>query len=134
MQRLFCLFATLALWSSFALCQMDSAALSGRVIAASGAGVGGADVTALNTATGLLNQTKTNDAGVYTFSALRPGEYRLSVRATGFKQAVQRNLELHVQDRAKQDFTLQVGSTDQSIEVTAEAPLVNSESAAVGTV
>src|SRR5207253_9455989 len=114
--------------------QSDNAVLSGRVTDASGAVVVGASVTVGNLETGISNQTKTNEAGVYTFSALRPGIYRVSVRATGFRQAVRDGLVLHVQDVIKVNAALEVGSAEEIVTVTGEAPLVNGESAAVGTV
>src|SRR5258706_12507021 len=95
--------------------QADTATLSGRVTDASGRVMVGADVTLANTATGTSNQMKTNEAGVYSFSALLPGPYRLAVRAAGFQQAVREGLVLHVQDRINQDVSLAVGSSDQKV-------------------
>src|SRR5437899_444864 len=127
------LFISLSL-SLAAFAQSDSATLSGRVTDATGAVLGGADVTVASIDTGAVNTLKTNDAGVYNFSSLRPGKYRVTVRAAGFRQSVHDGLVLHVQDRIKEDFALQVGSAEQTVTVTGEAPLVNTESAAVGTV
>ncbi len=114
--------------------QTDTATLSGRVTDPSGAVIVGADVTVTNIATGTSNQMKTNDSGVYSFSALRPGSYTLAVRAIGFQQARREGLVLHVHDRISQGVTLPVGSSEQTVVVTGEAPLLNAESAAVGTV
>ena len=129
--RSLCLFALCAakVWA-----QADTAGLSGRVTDPSGGVIVGAAVTLTNSATGTSNQMKTNEAGVYSFSALRPGPYRLTVRAAGFQQAVREGLVLHVQDRVSEDLTLLVGSSDQVVVVSGEAPLVNTETAAVGTV
>src|SRR5688572_30107515 len=91
--------------------QSDTATLSGRVTDPSGGVIVGAAVTLTNTATGTSSQMKTNEAGVYSFSALRPGPYRLAVRAAGFQQAVREGLALHVQDRVSEDLTLPVGSS-----------------------
>ena len=113
--------------------QTDTSALSGRVTDPSGAVIVGAEVSVTNTATGISNQLKTNDAGVYNFPALRPGPYRLTVRATGFQQARRDGLVLHVQDRVTEDVSLPVGSSEQTVVVSGEASLVNAESAAVGT-
>ena len=62
-----------------------------------------------NTATGTSNQMKTNEAGVYSFSALRPGPYQLAVRASGFQQARREGLVLHTQDRINQDINADRG-------------------------
>ncbi len=107
---LICLICCAAMWG-----QTDTATLSGRVTDASGGVMVGADVTLTNTATGTSNQMKTNESGVYSFSALLPGPYRLAVRAAGFQQAVREGLNLHVQDRIGQDISLAVGSSDQKV-------------------
>src|SRR5260221_3448155 len=126
---LICLICCAAMWG-----QTDTATLSGRVTDASGGVMGGADVTPTNTAAGTSNQMKTNESGVYSFSALLPGPYRLAVRAAGFQQAVREGLNLEVQDRSGQDISLAVGSSDQKVVVTGEAPLINTKSAEVGPV
>jgi Carboxypeptidase regulatory-like domain len=134
MERLTSLIMGLLLCCLAVLAQSDSAVLSGRVTDASGAVVVGASVSVSNVETGASNQIRTNEAGLYSFSALRPGIYRVAVRASGFRQAVRDGLVLHVQDVIKQDISLEVGSADEIVTVTGEAPLVNAESAAVGTV
>src|SRR5579862_5385154 len=114
--------------------QTDSASLSGRVTDPSGAAIVGADVTVTNTATGVSNRMKTNEAGVYNFSVLSPGSFRLTVRSTGFQQVQRDDLVLHVQDRISANVALPIGSSDQTVIVTGESSLVNTESAVVGTV
>jgi hypothetical protein len=118
-----------ALWA-----QADTAALSGRVTDPSGAVIPAAEVTATNTATGVSSHTKTNDAGVYSFPALPPSEYRLMVRAKGFQQVERAGLLLHLQDRVSQDIAMPVGSSEQTVVVTGDAAQANTDSAAVGTV
>lgn len=120
--------------ASAAFAQTDTAALSGKITDPSGAVIVGAAVSVSNTATGVTVRVLTNDAGVYNFSALPPGTYSLVAQAKGFQQVRQENMELHVQDRATRSLTLPVGSSDQTISVQGEAPDVNTESAAVGTV
>src|SRR5580704_17368888 len=90
--------------------QADTAAVSGRVTDASGAVIIGADVTITNTSTGISNQMKTNESGVYNFSALPPGPYNLVVRAPGFQQVKREGLVLHVQDRINENVTPPIGS------------------------
>ncbi len=81
-----------------------------------------------------LKQMKTNQAGLYNFSALPPGPYTLAVRAQGFQQVEQHGLVLHVEDRATQDTTLPVGSSVQTVVVQSESTQLNTQSATVGTV
>ena len=125
----FCLLGSSVLWG-----QADTATLSGRVTDASGAVIAGADVTLTNVDTGVSNQMKSNESGVYSFAPLHPGSYKLAVRAQGFEQVIREDLHLHVEDRVDQDVTLPVGSINQTVVVTGEPALVNTENAAVGTV
>ncbi len=111
------------------LAQTETATLSGRVTDPQGAVVPGAEVVATNTDTNVSNSTKTNEAGVFVFPSLPPGPFRLTVRSQGFATLVLEGLVLHVQDRIEQNLSLQVGSVDQRVTVTAESPLVNTESA-----
>ena len=113
--------------------QADTAALSGRVTDPSGAVIPAAEVMLTNTATGVSSQTRTNDAGIYSFPSLPPGTYRLTVRAKGFQQVERAGLVLHVQDRVSQDIAMPVGSSEQTVVVTGDAAQANTESAAVGT-
>ena len=107
--------------------------ITGEVRDQSGAVAPNASVTATNTATNVSRSTLTNAAGVYSFPDLTPGPYSVRVTVTGFANAVS-NLELQVQQTARIDFTLTVGSAAQTVEVSAAAELLNTENATVGTV
>jgi hypothetical protein len=74
-----------------------------------------------------------NEAGLYSFPGLVPGNYSVKVEAKGFRPAA-RTLELQVQQTARVDFTLQVGQVSESIDVSAQAALLTTEDATVGTV
>jgi hypothetical protein len=78
--------------------------------------------------------TLTNTAGLYSFPDLVPGTYNVKVAATGFDTTVKQNIVLQVQDNARVDFSLNVGQATQTIEVAANAPLLSTENATVGTV
>src|SRR2546423_1658678 len=114
--------------------QTDSATFSGYVTDPSGAVVTTAVVQVVNEETNVSQTTRTNQAGVYLFSSLPPGRYRVSVKATGFKESVEQNLLLHVQDAVSQNFQLELGPTAESVTVSANSSLVNTQDAAVGTV
>ena len=118
---------------SLMLAQTDVAGLSGRITDASGAVVAGAQVTVADVATGVKNTVKTNESGTYSFSALHPGNYKLTAQAQGFQTTVRAGIVLHVQERMKVDLALKVGSTVETVEVTGEVPPLNTESAAVAT-
>jgi hypothetical protein len=107
--------------------------ITGEVRDQSGAVAPNAAVTATNTLTNVARSTITNAAGVYNFPDLTPGKYQVKVVAGGFATAVT-SLELQVQQVARIDFTLQVGTANQTVEVAASAELLNTENATVGTV
>src|SRR4030095_6206181 len=107
--------------------------ITGEVKDPSGAVVPGAPVTAINTSTNALRSTVTNETGIYSFPALVPGLYSVKVELPGF-QTVSRSIELQVQQTARVDFTLAVGQTAETIQVSDFAQVLTTESATVGTV
>jgi hypothetical protein len=111
-----------------------AAAITGEVTDQSGAAAPTATVTATNTATGVARTTSTNNSGVYSFPDLAPGTYQVKVAAPGFETMVKTNIELQVQQTARIDFSLNVGQASQTVEVRANAQLLSTEDATVGTV
>ena len=108
--------------------------ITGEVKDPSGAVAPNAPVTATNIATNAIRSTVTNLAGIYSFPALIPGNYQVKVEASGFQSVVRSNIELQIQQTARVDFTLVVGATSQTVEVSGAAQLLSTESATVGTV
>jgi hypothetical protein len=108
--------------------------ITGEVKDASGANAPNAAVTATNIETNVARSTVTNSSGVYSIPGLTPGLYHVKAAAEGFQSVVKTNIELQVQQTARVDFTLAVGSTNQTIEVSGMAALLNTEDATVGTV
>lgn len=76
----------------------------------------------------------TDVAGVYTIPSLVPGVYSIKAVASGFKVVERTNVELQVEQAARVDFTLEVGQTTQTVEVTGSAELLTTDSTAIGTV
>ena len=113
------------LGNSLVFGQGFSAALSGVVRDATGAVVPDAAITVRNTETGLTRAAETGVNGGYTVSALPVGPYELTVEKTGFKQQVRMGIRLVVGQEAVVNFTLEVGNVQQTVEVTGEAPIVN---------
>jgi hypothetical protein len=101
---------------------------------ATGAVVAGATVTAVNAGTNASRTVMTNEAGAYSFPSLPPGTYTVKVEKVGFKSVVRNQIELQVQLAARVDFELQVGQVNESIEVSADAALLVTDNATVGTV
>lgn len=117
-----------------ALAQTPTATVTGQVRDASGAAVPGARVSARNVQTNIEREAVTSENGDYTIPLLSIGEYQVSAEKQGFRRAVQTGLILQVDQKARLDFTLQVGQVSESVEVTAATSLVQTDSASVGTV
>jgi hypothetical protein len=124
----------LVVLSGLCLAQTESATLSGRVTDPSGAVIPGAEVVLTNMDTNVAQRTKANDEGLYVFTGVRPGKYRVAAGATGFETLIKENLVLHVQDEIAENFSLAVGSVAESVTVTAEAVNVNTTDGSVSTV
>jgi hypothetical protein len=114
--------------------QTTRATLTGTVTDPAGAIVGGAIVTATNVATNVAASTKTNDSGLYVFTALQPGEYMLEVERDGFKRHVQSGLMLLIAEATRVDVPLEVGAVAEEVKVTAAAQMVRSTSSEQGQV
>src|SRR6266481_4242634 len=108
--------------------------ITGVVTDPAGALVVGAAVTVSNPATNLTRTATTNNAGNYTFPSLLPGVYNIKVEMQGFQTENHAGVELQVQQVARIDFQLRVGSLTETVEVTGGAPLLATENATVGTV
>ena len=102
-----------------------SAAISGTVRDTTGAVLPGVSITVTNTESGLMRMVVSNETGSYTFQSLPVGPYELSTDLPGFKQQVRRGVTLVVGQQAVVNFTLEVGAIAEKVEVTEEAPLVN---------
>ncbi|MGA2074899.1 MAG: TonB-dependent receptor [Terriglobia bacterium] len=107
----------------------------GTVVDPTGAVVPGAKVTLRNPSTGLMHTTQTDTTGSYEFLLVPVGEnYEVEVEAGGFRKAVQEGITLLVNQVYRTDFHLQIGSTTQSVEVSAEAAQVETTSTQLGDV
>ncbi|HEX8187316.1 MAG TPA: carboxypeptidase regulatory-like domain-containing protein [Pyrinomonadaceae bacterium] len=111
------------------------ASLTGHVGDPAGAVIPGATVKVRNTQTGQEATATTTEDGNYTVPSLLPGTYTVTVEAQGFKSAVTENLELHVNDKASLDVTLEVGAVGDVVTVNAEdTPLLERDTATRGQV
>jgi hypothetical protein len=105
------------------------ATISGRVLDATGAFVPNAKVVATNVANNETSEATTNTSGAYSIPFLRPGDYKVVVTATGFKQYTRENLVLEVGKIVGLDITLEVGAVTDSVNVTAETALLETQTA-----
>ena len=108
--------------------------ITGEVRDPSGATVPSAAVTVIQTATNVVRSTETNPSGLYSFPDLPPGIYNVKVTMGGFDTVIKANIELQVQQVARVDFSLTVGQSTQTVEVAANAGLLATDNATVGTV
>jgi hypothetical protein len=110
---------------------VNLAGLAGEVTDATGAVIAGATVTLRDPATGAKQDEQTDVLGRYELSGLEPGSYDLQVSAPGF-QLASRRVDLQPRQTARVNSQLEVGSVAQEVAVTAQAPLVETSTSAVG--
>ena len=110
-----------------------TSAIIGEVSDASSAVVAGANVTITNHETGLKRSAKTDDAGRFNFPQLRPGTYSVKVEARGFDPGQNDNVISGLGQKQTVDFMLKVARSNEAVEVSSEAPLLNPENANTST-
>jgi outer membrane receptor protein involved in Fe transport len=110
----------------------QTAELRGLVADPSGSIIPKASVSVVNEATGIERQTATTDSGYYVVTNLSPGDYRISVTAPGFSPHRESGIHLAVQQTARLDVTMTVGSVSESVQVQANAALLNTSDATLG--
>src|SRR4051794_4767861 len=127
-------FALFTLFSGFLQAQSTTAQITGTITDPTGAAVPDARIAIANDATGLSRETTSGTSGAYAITLLPPGTYRVGVSRDGFKPIMQSGVELRVDQVARLDFAMQVGSMSERIEVTANAPLLDAETSSLGQV
>ncbi|MEO7143719.1 MAG: carboxypeptidase-like regulatory domain-containing protein, partial [Bryobacteraceae bacterium] len=125
--------AILAL-SGAAFAQLDTATITGTVTDTSGALVPAVRITVVQTDTNFRFTSLTNAQGIYRIQSLQPGPYALTFEANGFKRAVREGINLRTGDVLPVNVTLEVGALTESVKVTAEGTLLETETSSSGTV
>ena len=118
--------------ASAGVAQLPTATILGVVEDATGAVVPGATVTSRNTDTGQTRSAVSSGDGSYRFAALPVGNYEIRAEHPGFRAELRSGLTLTVSQEAVVNFTLELGAIEQTVAVTAEAPLVNTTSGSLG--
>jgi hypothetical protein len=121
-------------FASIAIAQTDTGAITGSVSDPAGGVISRSQVTVTNEATNIPVSATTNDRGFYFVPDLRPGVYTVSVQHVGFKLTVRSGLTLQLRQTARVDFTLELGEVNEKVTVTAEAPVLESETSERGLV
>lgn len=124
---LFSLLFTGALWA-----QRDLGAITGTITDGSGAVIAGAKILITEQATGLSFTAESDANGQYIRPLLKAGNYTMEVSATGFRKAIQKDINLTGGDRVGVNIQLTVGEITQSIEITSSAPLLQTETTTLG--
>ena len=114
--------------------QNVTATITGKVTDATGAAIPGARVTATSVERGTVYPTTTNSEGFYNLANLPVGTYNLKIENQGFQTATQSNIVLQLNQVARIDVPMQVGNVSTSVEVTGQAPVLQTEATLVGQV
>ncbi|MCI0387629.1 MAG: carboxypeptidase-like regulatory domain-containing protein [Acidobacteria bacterium] len=124
----------LACADAMALGQEFRGSITGRIVDNNGAAVANAAVTVTNKATNTSSSTTTNGDGDFTALYLIPGSYNLTVEAAGFKKSTRQDIGIRVGDKLQIDLQLEVGNVSETVNVTSNAPLLETTSASAGQV
>jgi hypothetical protein len=119
---------------SNAFAQTGAASITGLLTDQSGAAAPGVTVTAINQATNVAYPAVSNSAGNYTITSVPVGTYVVKAELSGFKTATTKPFPLEAKQIARLDLKMEVGRLEDNVEVTAEAPVLQTESATVGEV
>jgi hypothetical protein len=134
LQTLLAMSAVILLLNPVLIAQVDTGSITGRVTDASGAVIGGGKVTLTNAGTGASLTTTTDSDGTYKFSPVRIGTYKLDATSQGFQTISQKEVTVTIGSNVVVDFTLKPGSATETVEVTAAAPVLQTQDASVGQV
>ncbi len=118
--------------SGTAIAQTGTTSLRGTILDKSGAAVAGATVTLSNSEQGFERTVSSSETGAYEFVGLTPGIYSLLVEKDNFQKFELNKIQLLVNTPATQTVTLQVGSTAQTVEVSASTETLNTTDASIG--
>ena len=113
--------------------QLDRGSITGKITDPTGAVVAQAKVTATNVDTNVTLTSGSTSTGDYALQALIVGRYRVQVETAGFKRAVQENVQVSAGSTVRLDVSLEIGSVADSIEVSAMASPLETESTRVAT-
>ena len=114
--------------------QVDTGSITGVIADASGAVVSGAKVTLTNEGTGASLTATSGADGIYKFSPVRVGSYKLDVTSQGFQTTKQSGVQVNIGTNVSLNFNLKPGSQTETVEVTGAIPVLQTQDASVGQV
>jgi len=112
--------------------QQGTSEMAGKITDEQGAVLPGANIVITNEATGVFREVVSGSEGTYFVSQLVPGRYRISAKLTGFRPVERTGLVLQVGNTLTINLALAVGGIEETVQVTAQSPLVDTTSARVG--
>ena len=124
------LFLVAAAWSQ----TTGTASIVGVITDSSGAAVPHAKITVQNQDTAFRYESASGDTGEYYIPNLNSGTYQLTVEASGFKTAVQRDIVLRINETPRINIRVEVGNVTESVSISSQTPLLETEGAGVGQV
>src|ERR1044071_2550462 len=124
-------FGIALLSSAILFAQEFRGTFSGTVTDAQGAGIAQVKVLATETRTGAKSETLSESSGAFTIPFLAPGDYEITAEAPGFKKFVRPKLTLSMGEHPVIDIRMEVGGVNESVTVTADAPLIESANASI---
>ena len=133
-RRLVNLVCLLLLATATLRAQQTSGSAVGTVTDNTGAVVSGATVTLTDVDTGDHRTATTNSNGDYQFVNLIPGNYKVDIENSGFKHFIRTNVVVQVQGSTRVDAALELGNVSETVQVTSQAPLLETQQATVGQV
>src|SRR5580700_6014847 len=130
--RLAAVLALLLIAGTTASAQTVYGSMVGNVADATGSAVPNANLTLTNLGTNENKTAQTDSGGNYTFVNLVPGNYGLAVEKVGFKKLVRQPIEIQVNSAIRVDLPIEIGDSKQTVQVTGESPLVQTQNATIG--
>jgi hypothetical protein len=130
--RVLAILVAVVLSASSLAAQTTTGRIVGNVADESGALIPGVEIVVRNPATGLVRTVVTNESGAYVVPLLPPAVYELEASLSGFRKEVRTGVTVQVDIVVRIDFALHVGNVSDEIQVSADAPLIQSETASLG--
>src|SRR5262245_55929178 len=125
--RLFAIVIAIVVTASSLGAQTTTGRIVGNITDESGAFIPGVEVLVRNPATGLVRNVVTNESGAFAVPLLPPAVYDVEASLTGFRKEVRTGVTVQVDIVVRIDFALHVGEVTDAIQVSADAPLIQSE-------
>ena len=112
--------------------QMDQGSIVGTVLDSTGAAIANAKITLTNEQTGFILERTADGSGSYAFTPIKIGNYTVTASSQGFRSFEQRGVNVTAGSRVEVALTLGAASSDMSIEVSAAAPILQTQEASTG--